>query len=709
MPQVKTLNPTIGDVGGTDLGFAFETPTGEIGFVFGDTFGGGKPAVGGPNWRSPVMLISKTRDGSPITFDRAARDGKQLIDYAHNNPEFSTVLPTDAITIHGVMYMHVMFTAGLGNEKWCEVLTSVDGNLWKRGKRLDANNNGRGRIMVTFDIKPGSDWVDIFTTTGLRRDQSIFRYRCLKDRLADYDSWEGWGWNGTDWGWGRTPSIVLRGKYGELSFRYIQGNAVLSFFDMGAYNITALVGKDADADWTKAPRYIIETGQRLPQLYGGYVHPDSKFDGKFIFIVSQWNTVTNNPYRAIQYEALLRPVAPIDNTKRTDIVATTSAPAPTPGGNPVPKPAFDLRVQISPNKSSRGSQRSRVKGLHTQQGNGTAASLGNYCCNPNSGVSYHFTVDNNRNVVRLVPSDQAAWSVGNANGLTTNLCFAGSFVEWTRQEWLDKMGDGIDIAAYLLVVECLNDGHAWQVRSVEDLKNGLSGQSDHNGINLGLLRAPGHTDVGPNFPWDVYAKAVNNYGINGIAEAPVRNLINECAAANTWLGKRVTEGEGVGKDDGRWAHFENGVVYWKRNAEFAYAIKYSESWPRYVKGTAEGQYEYSRLGYPNGPRVELIKYTKSDGTIVPGGVVQSFEGGSIYWQEDPAIGDGYIVAGGIKPLYASLGYEGGALGWPTGEEKLSADKAYVTQTFAHGTVIWHLSTGSAIVISTGGEVIYPKA
>ncbi len=47
-------------VGGTDLGIPVRMPTGEIGFFFGDTFAENR--VGGPGWRSPVLLYSHTHD-----------------------------------------------------------------------------------------------------------------------------------------------------------------------------------------------------------------------------------------------------------------------------------------------------------------------------------------------------------------------------------------------------------------------------------------------------------------------------------------------------------------------------------------------------------------------------------------------------------------------------------------------------------------------
>lgn len=374
----------------------------------------------------------------------------------------------------------------------------------------------------------------------------------------------------------------------------------------------------------------------------------------------------------------------------------------------MPIPPHDYRVQISGNRSGRGGKTSHLKALHTQQGNGTAASLANYLCNLNAKVSYHLTVDNNRNVVRVVHSSDASWSVGNANGDTTNLCFAGSYAEWTEKQWFDHMGNAMEIAAWLMVVECQNDRHHAGVIGWPEISAGKAGITDHRGVNEAFLKAKGHWDVGDNFPWGWFAGRCRFYVEHGTGPTPVAlppavNLINRCAEANTWLGKRITDGEGDAKG-GKFAHFENGSVYWKNGAEHAYALGRHDTWLKYNAT----QWEHGKLGFPAGPRIELIKYTKSSGQIVPGGVVQTFDGGAIYWQEDPAIGDGYIVEGGIRNVYSRLGYEGGPLGWPTTDERPNGD--FVTQKFAHGTVIWHLASQSALVLGVDGEPIdIPKA
>ena len=317
MPKIVDLNPLSNIprvIGGTDLAIPFRA-FGKIGLVYGDTFGkkNGRlePVVGGDDWRSPVIVwtdpLAKATD--PIRVSSAVKGGDQLWPYPHNNDKFSTVLPTDAIEIDGRLYIWVMVTKRLANEQWCELAYSDDrGENWVTGPQWSVRDFGGKRVMVTFDRKPGSDWVDIFSTGGLARDKGMIRFRCHKDKLLDPAAWSGWGWEGGNWGWDRYPSEILPGwRFGEICFRWIQGNAVLSGFDAGNYSAFIKVGADTDADWTKAKTHRPVTGMprgvdTVPRLYGCYVHPDSKLStpNGVALIVSQWHQ-SDNPYRATQF------------------------------------------------------------------------------------------------------------------------------------------------------------------------------------------------------------------------------------------------------------------------------------------------------------------------------------------------------------------------------------------------------------------------
>src|SRR5690606_28136449 len=104
----------------TDLGIPVSTPDGRTLFVFGDTF---EQTDGDPNWRSPTGLYSTTTDlagGVRWSGDVGGDTARQFWDYPHDNPEFSTVLPSDVIRIGERIYLQVMVNRGLGTVIRCE-------------------------------------------------------------------------------------------------------------------------------------------------------------------------------------------------------------------------------------------------------------------------------------------------------------------------------------------------------------------------------------------------------------------------------------------------------------------------------------------------------------------------------------------------------------------------------------------------------------
>jgi N-acetyl-anhydromuramyl-L-alanine amidase AmpD len=163
--------------------------------------------------------------------------------------------------------------------------------------------------------------------------------------------------------------------------------------------------------------------------------------------------------------------------------------------------------------------------LHTQEGGGgnsAAEDLANYLANPANQVSYHYTVsqasDGGVTVVDVVDTDDASWSVGDANDRSINLCFAGSSASWSRGQWLAQ-SSAIDVAAYLAVQDCKKYGISTLVVP-PPYSAGTPGISDHKYVT-DVLGWGAHTDVGPGFPWDVFAAAVSKYaGLDNEQPAP---------------------------------------------------------------------------------------------------------------------------------------------------------------------------------------------
>lgn len=158
--------------------------------------------------------------------------------------------------------------------------------------------------------------------------------------------------------------------------------------------------------------------------------------------------------------------------------------------------------------------------LHTQEGSETddnaALDLSNFCISTtgtDNPVSYHYAVrqasDGGVTVVDMVDTDLACWAVGNSNLRSINLCFAGTDAAWSREQWMTQ-AKAIDVAAYLCVQDCDKYGINPKVIA-PPYSSPPPGISDHRYCTRYLKDGNTHTDVGDNFPWDVFAAAVAKY------------------------------------------------------------------------------------------------------------------------------------------------------------------------------------------------------
>lgn len=178
------------------------------------------------------------------------------------------------------------------------------------------------------------------------------------------------------------------------------------------------------------------------------------------------------------------------------------------------RPDFNEFPIWSKNFSSRSGKKPTMFLIHTQEGGGgdaAAENLAKWFQTANQ-VSYHYTIsqasDGGVTVVDCVDTDFSSWSVGNANSISINLCFAGSRAAWTRDQWL-KQRNAIDVAAYLAVQDAKKYGFSTLVVP-PPYTNGTPGISDHRWVT-DVFGWGTHTDVGPNFPWDVFTAAVTRY------------------------------------------------------------------------------------------------------------------------------------------------------------------------------------------------------
>jgi hypothetical protein len=286
-------------------------------------------------WRGPSIVMYGT-NFNPVGIPTANPIGvamqpvAQLWPYQHGNPEYSTILPTDFIQIGGTWYVSVMVTQGLGNELRTEFWRSPDLVNWSGPVLSLPHPSHPGNVMLTFDVI--GSYVYIFGTGGLVRNQPLWLWRNPVDQFP-LGWWEPWGWDGNTWDWGipneNTP--VLAGQFGEICFRYLGGQTVLSYFDAGNYKMTALVVDTPWSDLYAATSIDYAFGWSTPQIYGGYIWPQSVLDDPngMKFSVSQWNTMANDPYHVMLFQdTLASGVVPFARARAAGMVSRVAAAPP---------------------------------------------------------------------------------------------------------------------------------------------------------------------------------------------------------------------------------------------------------------------------------------------------------------------------------------------------------------------------------------------
>lgn len=213
------------------------------------------------------------------------------------------------------------------------------------------------------------------------------------------------------------------------------------------------------------------------------------------------------------------------------------------------RPDFNEFAIWSPSNQERGGTKTDLFLLHTQEGGGgdaAAENLANYLANPANEVSYHYTIsqasDGGVTVVDCVDTDLASWSVLSANNRSINLCFAGSRAAWTRDQWM-KQAHAIDVAAYLAVSDCRKYGISTRVIA-PPYNSDPPGISDHRYVTQ-WLKDGTHTDVGLNFPWDVFTAAVNKYTGAPAPVPPVKQFPKDATDRELleWIVSQLNEGE----------------------------------------------------------------------------------------------------------------------------------------------------------------------
>ncbi|MCW2713141.1 MAG: hypothetical protein JWN88_188 [Frankiales bacterium] len=161
-----------------------------------------------------------------------------------------------------------------------------------------------------------------------------------------------------------------------------------------------------------------------------------------------------------------------------------------------------------------------------------------------------------------------------------------------------------------------------------------------------------------------------------VVQGAIRVHYRELRGAGSVLGLPVTSERATPHKPGRYNHFQGGSVYWSPGTP-----------AREVHGSIRET--WSRLGWENSP----LGFPITDEVATPWvfGRFNHFEGGSIYWT--PATG-AHEVRGAIRGKWSGLGWENGLLGFPVTDELGTPDGSGRFNHFQGGSIYWTPATGA---------------
>jgi hypothetical protein len=320
-------------VAGTDLGIPYLLENGSIGYLFGDTFN--TPWPEGPplpnDWRSPVMLRSNVHPGAPggIVFDSAAKvwgNGRapELMHNGHNGIGIDgiwevTVIPNDGIAFpetrrHVISYMSIQNwnSAGPAGPQWktnyAGLAYSDNGNDFYRTPLKWWNTADNKDPFQMWTMQRDGDYVYVFSVRAGRQDGPMMLRRVRWDRMFDPAAYEGWGWNGSNWGWGRPCTPILTGRFGEPSVRKLaDGTWAMCYLNCKTGCIVTRTATGPDRVWTNEKVQVWPWQE--PGMYGGFIHPwSTRGTNNLHIMVSRWTRGIDgrtNAYHVSQFVGTL--------------------------------------------------------------------------------------------------------------------------------------------------------------------------------------------------------------------------------------------------------------------------------------------------------------------------------------------------------------------------------------------------------------------
>jgi Domain of unknown function (DUF4185) len=327
--EVMRIGPTAGTgtptrdygVGATDLCAFMEFPT-EVLQVCGDSFAGQGVGFGG--YYSPIAFdvdTSSVDDPAGVRYTGVTGITEPLL--ADPTPPGASQLPAGVVQINRQNYLLITTTVDLIPQSSRLVKAQPTHGFWQTAPgsvRQAAYMSGQqSQISGYYDPIPTAEshtgWVYI-VADDFDRSQPVVLYRVAPENFGDRSRWQGWA-SGPDGGWNKPPTPLWGDLIGEMSFKQIDGKAVLSYFDASTGNMEVRVADDPTSLGTAPVTTVVQHDEwpepaeslpppfdnRLAQPYGGYISPGSTLDELRVF-VSQWRTTDRRaraPYRVIQF------------------------------------------------------------------------------------------------------------------------------------------------------------------------------------------------------------------------------------------------------------------------------------------------------------------------------------------------------------------------------------------------------------------------
>jgi hypothetical protein len=327
--QVMRIGPTAGTgtptrdygIGATDLCAFIEFPT-DVVQVCGDSFAGQGVGFGG--YYSPIALrvdTSSVDDPAGVRYTGVTGIAEPLL--ADPTPAGESQLPAGVVQINRQNYMLVTTAKELVPQSSRLVKAEPTHGVWQTlpGSVRDAAYLGGQQTQISgyYDPIPTAEsptgWVYI-VADNFDRSQPALLYRVAPENFGDRSRWQGWA-PGPDGGWNKAPTPLWGDLIGEMSFKQIEGKAVLSYFNASTGNMEVRVADDPTSlgtapvttvvqhdDWPDPAESLpLPEDNRLAQPYGGYISPGSTLDELRVF-VSQWHNSdprARAPYRVIQF------------------------------------------------------------------------------------------------------------------------------------------------------------------------------------------------------------------------------------------------------------------------------------------------------------------------------------------------------------------------------------------------------------------------